>query len=60
MSERMKYCTIVKREGKVLLKTENNYPNKLILILSCKLEDNYADAVAKELVFDKFSRKTVY
>ena len=58
MSEGMKYCSIVKRAGKVLLKIEDNCQNKLIAILSCKLEDDYPDA--KGQVFRKTTGEIVY
>lgn len=58
MSDKIKYCAIVKRENQALYMVEDDCPNKLIVILSCRLEDEYPDA--KGQVIKKSSGEIVY
>ncbi len=58
MIENIQYRGVLKYKGQELYSTENNCPNKLIVILICKLEDEFR--YAKALVTKKATGEIIY
>lgn len=58
MSGKMEYYGILKLDNKTIFKVEDNSPNKIIVYLSCKLEDEYPDAKGK--IFKKTTGEVIY
>lgn len=58
MIKNTKYHGVLKYNGQELYSTENDCPNKLFIILICKLEDEYR--YAKALVTNKTTGEIIY
>lgn len=58
MPSKKEYFGILKIDDKAILKIEDNSPNKIIVFLSCKLEDEYHDA--KGQIYNKTTGEMVY
>ncbi len=58
MIEDTQYRGVLNYRGQVLYITENNCPNKLIVNLICKLEDEFR--YAKALVIKKATGEIIY
>ena len=54
----MQYRGILEIKGQELFAIENNCPNRILVSLTCKLEDEYHDA--KALVIKKSTGQIIY
>lgn len=54
----IKYRGVLNQNGKELFSTENDCLNKLIIILTCKLEDEFH--YAKAVVTNKLTGEIIY